>query len=343
MIRSARLTALPAVAVGGAALWAYGIAVLQPLTEPDSRWWEMAQNSSYWARDLRWGAIVASCLALIVLAGGARWPTRGVAAGGVGWIVVDLLMDRADPGRPALPLTLGVGVLVVATAAVVCTRCGRRTSLRPPVLRTVAVIGVLSAISMLGVGSPSGGEPQLPPTRLAVVLLHIVLAWIATLTAAAPVAASRAAATTGVALGWVVLTVFFAHSPPDALVWLLLAGSGLFVAGIWSVGHPSAPAGLRAAVTISGALIIPIMCMVIGYATIIIGPDMTRMAGNESLNGDEDMLLGLAGVLAGLAVAWCGRAVSRLFAMSPQGCRSAEAGPDDGGVQVTLTLPVGDT
>ena len=285
---------LLAVSAAGAMLWAYGIAVLQPLTEPGSPWWEMAQNNSYWARDLRWGAIVAACLALVVLAGGARWPARAVAAGGLGWVAVDLLMDRADPGRSALVPTLLAAAVLTTAAAAACAWAGRRGERRPRALRTAAVVAVATSVMMLSVVSPSGEEPQLAPTRLVVVALLAVLA----LVAAQPRTPRRAAVSAAVALLWVLLVAL-----PGDRMWWLIAVSGLLVAGIWWVGRQAADAGLTAAVVAGCAVGTPVILLVIVYATIVVGPQMTALAGNGSLNGDEDMLQALAGVLAGLVVA----------------------------------------
>lgn len=317
MIKRVGFGALLTIALAGAALWAYGIAVLQPLTEPDSRWWEMAQNNSYWARDLRWGGIVAACLALVVLAGGARRPALVVTGAGLGWITVDLLMDRADPGRPALLPALLASAALTAAAAVACARAGRRAEPSTRALGTAAVIGVLTSVSLLTVESPSDAEPQLPPTRLAVVLLHIALALIATLTAAAPLTGARAAVTTGVALTWAALAAFFPGNPPGERIWLFIALSGLAVAGIWWVSHPSANGGVVAAVFLCAALATPIIFVAIVYGTIVIGPVLTELAGNEPLNGDEDMILALGGVLSGLTVSRAARWARRTLLASP--------------------------
>ncbi|MEU7399577.1 hypothetical protein, partial [Streptomyces albogriseolus] len=48
-------------------LWAYGVTVLQPLTEPIGPWSErLPGNNAYWARDLRFMAIMAVALGLVL-------------------------------------------------------------------------------------------------------------------------------------------------------------------------------------------------------------------------------------------------------------------------------------
>jgi hypothetical protein len=111
----------------GAALWAYGIAVLQPLCEPGSPFWEYAENNSYWARDVRWAAILAVSA---VLASVVRSPAA--AAIGVTWLGADLALDRIDPGRPALVPALLAAGLVVTALALLGRRRPRRLALWVP-------------------------------------------------------------------------------------------------------------------------------------------------------------------------------------------------------------------
>ncbi|MDT5031461.1 MAG: hypothetical protein QOC94_1632, partial [Actinoplanes sp.] len=67
------------VAWAAAALWAYGMTVLQPLNEAGSPYFDGSLgNNTYWAREVRWAAILAGVAALIVV---TRRPLRiGVLA-----------------------------------------------------------------------------------------------------------------------------------------------------------------------------------------------------------------------------------------------------------------------
>ena len=86
------LTAL-ACGVGGALLWAYALTVVQPATEPAPGVW--AENNTYWARDVRWMAIVAVVCALVLAVRGVRTPTLVAVGAGVAWALADVWLLQA--------------------------------------------------------------------------------------------------------------------------------------------------------------------------------------------------------------------------------------------------------
>ncbi|MER7282143.1 hypothetical protein ABT369_47715 [Dactylosporangium sp. NPDC000244] len=83
----------------GAVFWAVGLTRLQSLTEPVGE--EVASNNTYWARDLRWMAIVAVAVAFVVAArssaaGLGRVRSWCLVAGFTVVVAADLVCDRLD-------------------------------------------------------------------------------------------------------------------------------------------------------------------------------------------------------------------------------------------------------
>ena len=134
---------------------------------------------------------------------------------------------------------------------------------------------------------------------------------VTALTADGPQRTARAAVATIVAVAWAALAALFPGNPPGERVWLFLALSGLLVAGIWWLGNPAADRPTTAAVVVAGTLATPVVFVVTVYGTIVLGPLLTGLAGNEALNGDEDMIPAVGSLLSGLLVARSVLAVRR--------------------------------
>src|SRR5690349_19519321 len=101
--------ALISLAAVSAAVWAYGMVVLQPLSEPGGPD-AYGSNNTYWARELRWGALIALLVAVLAQAGGSRRALRVTVAGATGWLAADLVLDRIDPGSGTVALAAGGAV-----------------------------------------------------------------------------------------------------------------------------------------------------------------------------------------------------------------------------------------
>ncbi len=89
---------------GGSAMWAVGLTLLQPLTEPGKPWQDAtAQNNTYWARDVRWSAMILVTLSLILIFNGHRKLSWYALGGGIVWAGTDVALDRLDvAGQAAL-------------------------------------------------------------------------------------------------------------------------------------------------------------------------------------------------------------------------------------------------
>ncbi|MCM0678762.1 hypothetical protein NCC78_29410, partial [Micromonospora phytophila] len=122
-MRTARPAGLTLAALA-AILWAVGVTVLQPLTDPIGPWPEnLPGNNAYWVRDLRFSMIVAAVLGLVLAGGGdRRWSGPAVLLGGL-WIAADVAVDRLDPTGAGPTVLLAVaGWAAVAGAAAIGVR-----------------------------------------------------------------------------------------------------------------------------------------------------------------------------------------------------------------------------
>lgn len=320
-MRSARPVGL-LLSAAAVVLWAYGVTVLQPLTEPIGPWSEsLPGNNAYWARDLRFLAIMAVAIGLVLAGRGhLRWSRPAVALGGL-WVAADVAIDRTDPIGVDVTVLLAVsGCAVLGVLAAVlrwreratppAREHGTPSAVERKALTGAACVAGVLALVAAGIESPTDREPELNQGALATAALLVVLAVGAAL-AAAP---ARTRARVGLAAGLVVaalLGVGLARAAPPgsrllpevALGAVLLTGVTL-LAWDWPSGRPiwwhHALAALVAVVGPTVFLLataIPIMIL------LPIGATFTRLAGNSPINAaDSDVLISLFGLLSGLAV-----------------------------------------
>ncbi|MFI6255069.1 hypothetical protein ACIBCL_02985 [Micromonospora zamorensis] len=304
-------------------LWAYGVTVLQPLTEPIGPWSErLPGNNAYWARDLRFMAIMAVAVGLVLAGRGhLRWSRSAVLLGGC-WVAADVAIDRVDPIGVRATVLLAVGGCAVlgALAATLWWRergapsaqGGEAPSAaeRRTLTGAACVAGVLTLVAA-GIESPTDREPELNQGALATAALLVVLAVGAAL-AAAP---ARSRARVGLAAGLAVAALVGVGLvravgpgtrllPETALGAVLLTGVTL-LAWDWPGGRPiwrhhalAALAALLGPVAFLLATAIPMMIL------LPIGATFTELAGNSPINAaDSDLLVSLCGLLSGLAMA----------------------------------------
>ncbi|WP_375372827.1 hypothetical protein, partial [Micromonospora sp. S-DT3-3-22] len=226
---------LAAVGVGLAALavplWAVGMTVWQPLTEPVGPWSErLPETSTYWARDLRFLALMAVASGLVLAGGGRRsWLVPAVLLGG-GALAADVAVDRADPTGPGATVSLvAAGWLAVAITVLLAVRRDGATGVDGPhrradgtgpgdtpgaavvarsdrtvfpagplrtggrdraVLAGVAAVAAALALTAVLTRSPTDREPALGPAPLATALLLLAVT-VAGALAAAPARGRR--------------------------------------------------------------------------------------------------------------------------------------------------------
>ncbi|MFF0254254.1 hypothetical protein ACFYPW_17330 [Micromonospora zamorensis] len=296
-------------------LWAFGVTVLQPLTEPIGPWSErLPGNNAYWARDLRFMAIMAVAVGLVLAGRGLlRWSRSAALLGGC-WVAADVAIDRVDPVGVRATVLLAVGGCAVlgALAATLWWREHRAPGVaeRKTLTGAACVAGVLTLVAA-GIESPTDREPELNQGALATAALLVVLAVGAAL-AAAP---ARSRARVGLAAGLAVAALVGVGMvravapgtrllPETALGAVLLTGVTV-LAWDWPGGRPiwrhhalAALAALLGPVAFLLATAIPMMIL------LPIGATFTALAGNSPINAaDSDLLVSLCGLLSGLAMA----------------------------------------
>lgn len=129
-------------AVGSALLatagWALALTLLQPLTEVVD---DYASPNQYWARDLRWIALLAICGGLVAALRPTARAAAAIGGAGVALFIADVILDRAGVAGPlaAVVLVPAAGALVTALWLVLRTehaafrvglRLGRRSRIR---------------------------------------------------------------------------------------------------------------------------------------------------------------------------------------------------------------------
>ncbi|SCE77925.1 hypothetical protein GA0070607_1468 [Micromonospora coriariae] len=314
-MRSARPVGL-LLSAAAVLLWAIGMTVLQPLTEPIGPWSEhLPGNNAYWARDLRFTAVVAVVLGLVLAGRGRRrWAGPAVLLGGL-WIAADVAIDRADltGAGPTVLLAAGGCVVLGAVAAVLLWRergvPGAGTD-RRALTGAACVAGVLTLVAA-GIESPTDREPELNPSAFATGVLLVALTIGAALAAAPARTRARCVLAAGLGVAAVSGVGLIRTIPPGPRALPQLALGAVLLAGVtllawdWPGGRPvwrhHALAALAALVGPMAFLLVAAIPMMV---LLPIGAQFTALAGNSPINAaDSDLLLSLVGLLAGLGMA----------------------------------------
>ncbi|MEW2430314.1 hypothetical protein AB0877_20100 [Micromonospora sp. NPDC047644] len=313
------------------ALWAYGMTTWQPLTEPLGPWSErLPGNNAYWARDLRFMAIMAVPLGLVLAGRGqVRWSGPAVVLGGC-WIAADVAVDRADligVGATVRLAVAGYAVLGVVAALLLWweravppvgepdTQAARERGATPATDRRVltgaaCVAGVLTLVAA-GMESPTDREPELHQGAVATAALLVALAVAAALAAAPARTRARvglAAGLTVVALlgvGWVRATAPGTRLVPEAVLGAVLLTGVTLLAWDWPGGRPIwRHHALAALIALVGPVVFLVATAIPMMILLPIGATFTALAGNSPINAaDSDLLVSLVGLLAGLGMA----------------------------------------
>ncbi|MBL7255872.1 hypothetical protein [Paractinoplanes lichenicola] len=270
MTLARRLTLLP-VPIAAAVLWAL---MFRPLTEP-------AGNNSYWVRELRWAALIALVLVLIVLAQGGRRTTYGALGVGVAWLAADIAIDRA--GLSTIGLALGATAAGLACWAVVTTLPFVR---EPNVPLAVAIVAAVASGLATATESPTGTEPALA-------LGSAATGSLLALTAVLAAGAGARAAALAVAAPWLLR---YALPEPSGVRWLAVFAFTVLLIGLLA-------GRARAALA---AVVIPLMLLplVLLSALLPSGRLLTALAGHPPIGpGDEDVVLIVLAVPIGVVLA----------------------------------------
>jgi hypothetical protein len=289
-------------ACAGAVVWAWSLALLQPLTEPAKPWHDaVAENNTYWARDVRWMAIVAVFAGLVLAFRGERRRCAGAAVAAAGLIGADLVLDRLDvTGWPAA----GVLAAVVCVLLFVGWVLARPKSAAPHRVSLVLAATVAAATVPVaaGIESPTDTEAALTPAALTTGWLLVAVA-AGCAAAAAPLRAPGRLAAAGVLA--VVGGAGVAHMrvvepgyrglPVAAWGVLLLIGVGVVVYP-WKAGLVLSAIGMA----VGYPVLLIATLMVTGFL-VPVAALFTAAAGNPPVNAaDTDLLLTLVAVVPGL-------------------------------------------
>ncbi|MEU8300918.1 hypothetical protein AB0C04_26980 [Micromonospora sp. NPDC048909] len=318
-MRSARPVGL-FLAAAAAVLWAVNLTVLQPLTEPIGPWSEnLPGNNTYWARDLRFVAILGVVLGLVLAGrGDRRWSAPAVLLGG-GWVAADLALDRSDPtGAESTVLLAAAGCGLLAALATLLALVERRRPgavgqpADPAWQRALIVAACVAGVSTMvaaGIESPTDREPELHPAAFATAALLAALTIGCALAAAPSVTRARGwlavglGAATVLGIGLVRAVPPGPRALPEVTLGAVLLTGVTLLAWRWPGGRP---AWARHALAAVAALIGPMaMLLLVGIFMIIlrVGAPFTALAGNSPIHAaDSDILISLAGLLVGLGM-----------------------------------------
>ncbi|MEV0720368.1 hypothetical protein [Asanoa sp. NPDC050611] len=326
-----RIDGRGAVAVGSAltaaVLWALDVALWQPLAErPGDFAFVYAENNTYWARDLRFCAVVAIALAICLAGRGAglsRWVAPVTAAG---WIGVDLAVDRAGLEGDAVATVLAVvgGLAAVAVPTVVLRRVGDGRPRRRPLVLGASIAASLAPLAA-GMESPTDTEAALTPAAAILGVLFTVLALALAWTAAPDRSRARLVAA-GVIVAGAAVTLLLSRvlAPGTRLTPMMLLGA-LLLAGVALVTGdlPRAPLPwlqqlpkLLVLLVVYPALVL--FALLLTAYVVPVASWFTALSGNVPVNAaDSDTLYALVGVLAGGTIGWFLLVVDRAFVVPP--------------------------
>jgi hypothetical protein len=295
----------------GVVVWASNLTLVQGSTEPVKLWHDTwASNNSYWARDLRWMALVTVFAGLVLALRGDRRRSAGAGLAILSLIGVDLVLDRLDlAGGPA------AGWLSVAACALILTAwLFARRGAAPDRVPLVVAASVAAATAPLaaGIESPTNIEPALAPLALLTGCLLLTVA-VACAVAAAPdrsrtrLAAAGALAVVG---GAAVALLRVVEPGLRALPFMLLGG--LLLAGVAAVVCPwRRGTTTTMVVLIAGYPVLLLTAIMAGYM-MPVASVLTAAAGNPPVDAsDADLLVTSLGVWPGLVLGGLLAVVSR--------------------------------
>ncbi|MET7970952.1 hypothetical protein [Micromonospora sp. NPDC005305] len=305
--------------VTGVVIWALATAIYQPLMQPDGFWTdsstgqafpELGSNNTYWPRDIRQFAILLAFGGVILI---CRANVRGIVAGAIatiGWLGVDIWLDRIDVTGGSTATWLAVaGIAVVSTTAVVAAWVSAGQG-GPPFARhlSAAVTAVLAAATMV-VTTP-WDEPVTNPDQVqvenALSMLKAGLVAMFVATAIGLIAVQLTAVRTRRVATFVVVAALAA--------WLATASHGP-LAPVGLIGMPvAATLAVAAAREVPLIRLLPVTvacCVALLPAMIIlyitgsaVGSAMTSLADNPPINAaDTDLSIAFSGLVLGLLLA----------------------------------------
>ncbi|WP_229070280.1 hypothetical protein [Actinoplanes sp. DH11] len=312
------------LAAAAAVLWAVGVTELQPLSEPagpDA----FGENNTYWARELRWGALLALVVTLIVLGRGGRWASLGALIAGGAWLATDIWLDRAGFTSGTTAFFIGAAVVALICGGAVIPIPARAATPAEPsndhpgrpaspvpgpgVTFAAALVAAVAAGVVTATESPTDVETGL---NLGSAAAGSLLALVAVAGAAATGRPrARAALVTAVLAGAVPWLVRLVQPMPSGGRWLgILAFTVLLVVAVVALAgarHDIASHAARyGGVAILAATLMPVTFMILTVAGTVTqaGAPWTALAGNPAIHdADSDIVLVAGAIPIGLLLA----------------------------------------
>ncbi|AEV85873.1 hypothetical protein ACWT_4854 [Actinoplanes sp. SE50] len=297
---------LLALTVTAATGWALGMTVLQPMSEPTGPD-AYGENNTYWARELRWGALIALVVIILVYVRGDRRATRSVLLGGVAWLAADIALDRINPTTVLLPVAAALTALLCCAAA-----GGLPLVPQPRTLFGAALVAAIAAGLATDTESPTDVERGLNLGSAAAGSLLAVVAIVAAARVAATVSRRRIAAAipaglVAAATPWV-LRLIYPH-PTDARNYGTLAFTVLLGSAVVALAAPRPRTHrdwLRYPATVLITTVsVPLMLFPLVIASIALpyGALFTALAGNPEINSaDTDNVAVILAVPIGIVL-----------------------------------------
>ncbi len=304
--RALRTTALSCALLATVG-WALALTLLQPLTETVD---EYASPNQYWARDLRWIALLAVCGGLVTALRATARAAAVIGGAGVVLLAADMVLDRADV---AGPLAAAVVVPVAAALVTMLWRVLRTRSTglgRTPILAWAALTAAATPLALLVTAvTEAAPHPALVPAGRAVGTLLAVVA-VASAVAAADGRVRRVpfAVLCMVAVACVAVRGNFLVA--SALGALLLTAGAVVALRI----------GLGSAAALLAGLVLayPAAVVVLQVLTYDLGALATRLTGGPvQVPTDDVVFVPAIAVGIGIAHAW-GLFLIRLWIERPQ-------------------------
>jgi hypothetical protein len=300
-------------ACSAAIVWAIDLTTWQPLTEPAKPWHDVtAENNTYWARDLRYFAIILTLASIALVLRGGRCRALVAGAGAIIWTGIDVWLDRVDlVGSTAAVVLATVASLVLVGASLADRRRPARRSGRT----LAATAGCAAALAPLIWALESTNDHDMTASgvvaaRVALGVTAAVITFACTLAAARNPTIGQLAGLTAVIAATTVGFYLAGQAGQSRLLFLCgIAGQFTAIAFVTSSHQPMASHRWRLPLvaTAYGLIGYPVLALLTAALTphlVPVGGLLTWLAGNPPVNAaDSDLITALCGLVTGAGFA----------------------------------------
>ncbi len=306
-----------ACGTAAALVWAVSLAVYQPFMQPRGVQ-AVAENNTYWPRDIRQLAILLAIASVVLIAGAGSRVLLVAGGSAIAWLAADLWLDRVDAAGWLTALWLAVAAAAwFGATALAAVRLGageKRGELAGYLVAATAA--VLAAFTTV-VTTP-WDEPVTQPDRVRVEDALTVLKWTLVvsfaLAAIALIAHRLTARRAGVLAAFGALAAVVAV--PAAYGYGPLSALGLFampvLAALAVAASRDAPTRRLIGTAFPGFVAVLTVLLPLRFISTGIGAALTSLAHNPPVNSaDSDAPLALVGLVIGVMLALVTYAATR--------------------------------